>query len=158
VSVGTAFTQAELIAAFNAQKPWLDANGFTRGWANFALPLGEHNKLTEGWLRAVGFKTARTTHIAVSAMREQSHGVPINPYFLSCAGTMGDPGSDAAIMAGVQKAIDRGLDITILAHLGGGVTPDLAELQTTCAKLGAMHRAGTIRIVSFSDYEQALGL
>lgn len=158
VSVGTGFTQAELIAAFNAQKPWLDSNGFTRGWAHFALPLGEHNKLTEGWLRAVGFKTARTTHIAVSAMREQSHGVPINPYFLSCAATMGDPGTDAVIMGGVQKAIDRGLDITILAHLGGGVTPDQAELQTTCAKLGAMHRAGTIRIVSFSEYEQALGL
>lgn len=157
VSVGTAFTRAELIAAFNAQKPWLDAQGFTRGALNFALPLGEHNKLTEGWLREVGFKTARTTHIAVSAMREQSHGVPINPYFLSCAVTMGDPGSDAVVMGGVQKAIDRGLDITILAHLGG-VTPDLAELQTTCAKLGAMHRAGTIRIVSFSEYEQALGL
>ena len=158
VSIGTGFTANDMIAAFNAQKPWLDQNGFTRGALNFALPLGEHNYDTEMWLKAVGMKTARTTHTAVTMHREMNRALPINQHFLSCAVTLGDPGSDTVVKAGVQKAIDRGLDITILAHLGGGVTPDQAVLGTTMAWLGDLHRSGVIRVVSYSEYEEIYGL
>lgn len=158
VSIGTGFTFSDMVAAFNAQKPYLDQWGFTRGAMNFALPLGEHNYDTEAWLKAVGMKTARTTFTSVNMHREMNRALPTNPYFLSCAVTLGDPGSDTTIKAGVQKAIDRGLDITILAHLGGGVTPDQAVLGTTMAWLGDLHRSGAIRIVSFSEYEEIYGL
>lgn len=158
VSIGTGFSYNDMVSAFNAQKPWLDQNGFTRGALNFALPLGEHNYDTEAWLRAVGMKTARTTHTAVTMHREMNRALPINQHFLSCAVTLGDPGSDSVVKAGVQKAIDRGLDITILAHLGGGVTPDQSVLGTTMAWLGDLHRSGAIRVVSFSEYEEIYGL
>lgn len=158
VSIGTGFTANDMIAAFNAQKPWLDQNGFTRGALNFALPLGEHNYDTEAWLKAVGMKTARTTHTAVAMHREMNRALPINPYFQSCAVTLGDPGSDTVIKTAVQKAIDRSLDLPILAHLGGSVTPDQAVLGTTMAWLGDLHRSGVIRVVSYSEYEEIYGL
>ena len=158
VSFGTAFTQEEYLAQFALQKAWLDSNSFTRGWAHFAYALGEFNGESESWVRKAGFKTARTTATYGALHRNGSRVTPNNNLFVSCAVTLGDPSSFANIQTAIEKAIGRGQDIMALAHLGGAVVPDQAELGKTIAYLAKLHRAGTIRIVSFSQWEAVLGL
>lgn len=158
VSIGTGFTGAEYLAQFALQKAWLDANGFTRGWANFAYALGEFNHESETWVRQAGFKTARTVTTGSTLFRNQIQGAPCNEMFVSAAVTLGDPASNTAVQKAINNAITRGFDVFLLGHLGGGTAPDQTELDTTIAWLGKLHRAGTIRVVSFSEYEYIKGL
>lgn len=157
-SIGTGFTQEEYITQHALQQQWLNANGFTRGAMHFAYALGEFNHESEAWLDIVGMKTARTVTTGNGLMRNQIRGVPVNERFISCAVTMGDPGSNASVQTQVNNAITRGHDVHILGHLGGAVAPDQAELNATIAWLGSLHRAGTIRVVPFDEYERIKGI
>ena len=158
ISVGTGFTAQEYLDQFALQKAWLDANGFTRGWAHYAYPWGQSNTLSEGWLRQAGFKTARTTVSGPSPFPNGNVASGANKYFLPCAVTLGDPGTSATIKAKIDLAILYGYDICIIGHVGGGVTPDYPELYATLAWLGEYHRSGKIKVLSFSQYEQDVGL
>lgn len=158
VSFGTGFTQDEYLAQFALQRAWLSANGFSRGWAHYAYPLGEFNHESETWLSRSGFKTARTVTTGTTLYRNQLRGVPTNQLFMSAAVTIGDPGSFSGIQTQINNAISRGCDVMVLGHLGGAVAPSQSELNSAVAWLGTLHRAGTIRVMSFSEYEAAKGL
>ena len=153
VSIGTCFTGEEYLAEFALQKAWLDSNGFIRGWAHLAYALGEFNHESEQWVRAAGFKTARTVTTGSTLFRNQVQGVPCNEIFVSAAVGLGDPSSNTGIKTAMSNAITRGFDVFLLGHVGGGVPPNQQELESTIAWLGKLHRAGTIRVVSFSEYE-----
>jgi len=156
VSFGTAFTGQEYLDQFSLQKAWIDANGFSEGWAHFAYPLGETNNNSIGWLTQAGFKTARTVVSGSTLFIDQLTGVA-NPLFMSATVTIGDAGTDAGIKTKVDLAIALGLDLFILGHLGGAVSPDQTELNKTIAWLGSYHREGKIKVVSFAEYEKRLG-
>ena len=76
---------------------------------------------------------------------------------MSATVTIGDAGTDAGIKTKVDLAIALGLDLFILGHLGGAVSPDQTELNKTIAWLGSYHREGKIKVVSFAEYEKRLG-
>ena len=158
VSFGTGFTQDEYIAEFALQRQWLTANGFNRGWAHLAYSLGEYNNESEQWVRKCGFRTARTVLTGATIFRNAARGVPINPLFMPCSVTIGDPASFATIQTQVNAAITRGFDVFILGHLSDAQVVDTSELNAAVAWLGSLHRAGTIRVMSFSEYESAAGV
>lgn len=158
VSIGTAYTQDEILARFSASRAWQEANGFTRGASHCAYPLGDYNGETPKWMARAGFKTGRTVSSNATLGRNQTRFPLNNNHFMQTALNIGDPGSTTALKTAVSAAAARGLDIFVMGHLGGGTAPDQAELNSAIGWIASLHRTGTIRVVSFSEYEALRGL
>jgi len=157
VSIGSAYTADEFIRSSNAGQQWLQQNGFPPA-LDWAFPLGEYNNDSETWLLQQGFKTARTVTIGATIFHDAAPGADPNYLFVPCAVTIGDSSSAASLKSQIDLSVARGLDFFIIGHLNDSAPPSESELKASLAYLASLHRAGTIRICTFSQFRAARGI
>lgn len=153
VSIGTAFTGSEVAASAAIGQAWLAANGFQPA-VDWAYPLGETNNDSESALRGAGFLTARTVVNGGPPFLEPCPGTERNLMFMPGCVILGDAASAATLKTRIDNEWSRGYDFFILGHLSNTGPTDETELKTSLAYIAQLHRAGSIRVVSFDDFRR----
>ena len=153
VSWGTAYSYQENLDQYKFDRGFLDANGLIRGSLHHCYSANENNADSQIWMREVGLISNRTGYTGPKMQRE-GNLTHVNPYYIPCTVTLGDPNTNTFLRTEIQKYIDRGLQANTFAHLGGVVGYDLGELEKTVSWIASLHRQEIIRVVTLSEWEQ----